>query len=423
MTAHARLLAAAALALATVGVAAAARAEQRWLVAVATSERLAKVWREGNVEDGREAGRSFVAITTDGRGSPSLVAAQGLAADARGRFVKVALRVHGMAHLANLQVRAGGADFERSWFSLPVPIYADLEYNFLQDGEWAAVTLPFGSADVAGTPDRARLDTLGIMATDDGRAPVRIDVAGIALVDAPREGVVSITFDDGYKEHLAAARAMAARGWRGTAYVIPQVLGTRPAYLTLDDVREIGRLGFDVAAHDDPPFTQIPADALEPRVRGIQRFLAEHGFAEGARHLAYPLGKQEPKRVRPTVARLFATARIAGGGPETLPPADPHLLRAVNVVAGTKPEQVGVWARRAKEQGEWLILMLHWLPETTAQHTDYAMADYLAMLGEIAKSGARVAPVTEVWKEAAPLVAAHPAFAPSAAAPAKAASR
>jgi hypothetical protein len=191
------------------------------------------------------------------------------------------------------------------------------------------------------------------------------------------------------------------------------VLGTRAAYLTEGDVAEIARLGWDVAAHDDPPFTSIPAAELEPRIRGIRDWLVEHGYKEGAEHLAYPLGKQEPKRVRPTIARVFTTARIAGGGPETLPPADPHLLRALNVIDTTKPEEVGAWAERARTNGEWLILMLHWLPEKTEKHTDFAMSDFKRLLDEVAKTKVRVAPMTEVWHEAAPLVAAETMFPPA----------
>src|SRR5262249_35092018 len=151
-----------------------------------------------------------------------------------------------------------------------------------QEDTWASVTLPFALGEVAGKPDRAKIDSFGLMATDDGKGKVTVDFAGAALVDGPKEGVVSFTFDDGYKEHLEAARMFAARGWKGTAYIIPFVLGSQPGYLTVDDVAEIARLGWDVAAHDDPPFTSIPADQLEPRIRGIHDWLVDHGYKEGA---------------------------------------------------------------------------------------------------------------------------------------------
>jgi hypothetical protein len=157
-----------------------------------------------------------------------------------------------------------------------------------------------------------------------------------------------------------------------------------------------------VAAHDDAPFTERAPGELAPALRALQRFLVDDGFAAGALHLAYPLGKQEPRRVRPEVRRLFETARLAGGGAETLPPGDPHLLRAVNVESGMTPGEVGAAARRAREHKEWLILMFHHLVERPAQPTDYAMADFARVLDEVARSGIRVEPLTAVWRELAP---------------------
>ena len=397
-----------------------AQAAEHWFLTEATLPGLAKVWKEGALAAGHEDGHAFATLQTDGGGRPLLAALRPIepALDARAAHVLVSLRVRGIAHLANLQVRLGSDAFATSWYELSIPIYADRYYNYVQEGTWTPITLSLGEAATAGTPDRGRIDSFAVMATDDGKGRVEVDLAGAALVDSPREGAVSLTFDDGYKEHLTAARMLAERGWRGTAYIIPQVLGTQPAYLTRGDVVEIGRLGSDVAAHDDPPFTDIPAAELEPRVRGIQQQLGELGFAETAKHLAYPLGKQEPTRVRPLIAKLFTTARIAGAGPETIPPADAHLLRTVNVVDTTTPEQIGAWARRAKEQREWLILMFHWLPEHTEKPTDFAMGQFRRALDAIAESGARVAPISEVWREAAPLYEAQQAFPPPSASPA-----
>lgn len=392
----------------------AARAEQRWILADPVTQPVTKVWAEGTIEPRREDGRSIVTLTTNGKGNPTLAALQGLApgVDARGRFAQAVLRVRGVEHLAGIEVRFSSDGMHSSWLSLPVLLYGDREYNFVQEDTWAPITLSFGSAVAVGSPDRQRIDSVGIMVTDDGKGKVEVDLAGIALVDAPKQGLVSFTFDDGYKEHVVAARMLAERSFRGTFYVIPQLVGTHPAYLTEADVAEIGRLGFDVAAHDDPPLTQLPAAELEPRMRGIQEWLAKRGFAEGGQHLAYPLGKQEPKRVRPAIARLFTTARIAGGGPETIPPADPHLLRAVNVMDTTTPEEVGAWARRARDEGEWLLLMFHWLPEKTEKGTDYSMGDFRRAIDAVAKTQVRVAPVSEVWREVAPLVAGSNAFPP-----------
>jgi len=378
------------------------RAAERWIEAEPTSQRVTSLWKEGTVATLREMGRSFVRIATDGMGHPTVAAMRGVApaVDARRQFVKVLLRVQGFENLSGVELRVGSDSLASSWYSYTVPLFSDLDYNLLQDGEWTAVTMSLGASNAVGKPERGAIDSLGILVSDKGKGGVQLDFGGFAVVDEPAEGVVSFTFDDGYKEHLRAAKLLAERGWRGTAYVIPQAIGSS-TYLTVADLAELHRLGTDVAAHDNPPFTELAPNDLEPRLRGIQSFLVEHGYALGAQHLAYPLGKQETRRVRPTVNRLFATARLAGSGPETLPPADPHLLRAWNVTDSTTPEQVGEAARRARDNHEWLILMFHWLPEKAAKPTDYAMADFKRALDAVAKTGVRVAPVTEVWAQIA----------------------
>ncbi len=380
-----------------------ARAGENWIEVAPTSERVTSIWKEGTITTKRDTGRSFVRIATDGSAHPTLAAMRGIApvVDARHRFVKVLLRVQDLENLSGIELRVGSDSLKSAWYSYTVPLYGDPEYNFLQDGEWTTITMSLGASNATGAPNGGEIDSIGILVTDKGKGEVQVDFGGVAVVDEPAEGVVSFTFDDGYKEHLSAAKLLAERGWRGTAYVIPSTIG-RPAYLTVDDLAEMRRLGTDVAAHDDPPLTDIAPNDLEPRLRGIQTFLVEHGHARGAQHLAYPLGKQETRRVRPSVNNLFATARLAGSGPETLPPADPHLLRAMNVIDTTTPEQVGAAAQRARDNHEWLILMFHWLPEKTAKATDYSMADFKRVLDEVAKTGVRVAPITEVWAQIAP---------------------
>jgi peptidoglycan/xylan/chitin deacetylase (PgdA/CDA1 family) len=379
-------------------VATAAPAAERWIVTEPTPEHFALLWKEGSIEAGSEVGRSFVRLTTDGRSHPSFAATRALQPklDAQGRFVKLLLRIQGMQHLAGLELLVGSGALDADVYSFALPLYGDPEYNVLQDGAWTTVTLSFGTARRTGAPDRAALDAFGVKVGDDGKGRVQVDFGGLALVDEPAAGVVSFTFDDGYAEHLTAAKLLAARGWRGTFYVIPQTIDT-PACLTSADLAELGRLG-DVAAHAVDPFTAVPPNDLGPLLGRIQSYLVERGYAGGAQHLAYPLGKQEPRRIRPEVARRFATARIAGAGPETLPPADLHLLRAINVVDSMTPEEVGAIARRARDAKEWAILMFHWLPERAAKPTDYALGDFKRVLDEVAKAQVRVAPVSEVWE-------------------------
>jgi peptidoglycan/xylan/chitin deacetylase (PgdA/CDA1 family) len=357
-------------------------------------------WAEGHLDAVEEGGRSYQRIVTDGKEHPSLAFTATPPArpiDARHRFLEVLLRVHGLDRLAHIEVRLGSDSMKTSWYAFPVPLFADLDFNYLQDGEWMPVTLSFGEAQPEGKPDRAAIDSIGIMVRDQGKGPVEVDFGGWALVDDPPEGILSFTFDDGWKDDVKAARMMAKHGMRGTAYIIPHTVGT-PGYMTIDDVATLAKMGWEIASHHETPITDFPPGDLERELRAIQTYLVKAGYAQGALHFAYPNGRQEPRRVRPTVRRLFETARLAGGGPETIPPGDPRLLRALNVTNETTPEQVGAWARRAREQHEWAILMFHLVPEHATQATAYSEADFAKLLDAVAASGVHVEPVIEVWR-------------------------
>lgn len=365
------------------------------------------VWREGALESGRDARGAFARVVTDGAGHPSLAAhATPLASplDARRRFVKLWLRVDDRERLGGFELRlyTGGGTSEH-FFGFEVPLFTDPEADLVKSGEWTTLSWSFGAARVVGSPDRSRVDAIGGWVIDRGGGrPVSADLGAVALVDAPSQGVVSLTFDDGFDEHRLAAELMAEHGFRGTAYVIPHAFGTRGHLSHADAAALQDRFGWDVAAHHETPFTQMGARELEGAILGVRRALEHGGFTRGSAHLAYPLGKQDPSVVRPIVRRHFATARVASGGAETLPPADPHLVRAWNVTNVARPEDVAAAARRAHEHGEWLVLMFHYLvEERPANALEYAVEDFRALLDGLARAGVRVLPVSEVWQACA----------------------
>jgi hypothetical protein len=143
------------------------------------------LWKEGTVTTLREMGRSFVRIATDGKANPTVAAMRGLAptVDARKQFVKVLLRVQGFENLSGIELRVGSDSLASSWYSYTMPLYGDLDYNLLQDGEWTAVTMSLGASNAVGKPDRGAIDSLGILVSDKGKAGIQLDFGGFAVVD------------------------------------------------------------------------------------------------------------------------------------------------------------------------------------------------------------------------------------------------
>ncbi len=351
----------------------------------------------------RESSASFhwIRCATRGSGSPGFLSnprAYDPPLDLTGKFLKTRLRVDDLSQIGGIELRLSSDGFHSSYFAFTLPLFADQHFGALQDGTWTPITLSLATARVVGKPDRAAIDAVGLFFADAGKGPVRVEWAGLSAVEQAARGAVSFTFDDGTLSHSEiAAPEMERFGFRGTAYVMPDQIG-QTGYMSLAQIRELrDRYRWDVAAHHAVPFTEFAAADLEATILGVQRYLREQGFGGGAAHLAYPLSKQEPEVVRPLVRKHFTTARIAGAGPETLPPADPHLLRAVNVLDTTSAEELGEVAQRARENGEWAILMFHHLTETAGNELEYPIERFRRALELIDETGVEVVPVSEGW--------------------------
>jgi peptidoglycan/xylan/chitin deacetylase (PgdA/CDA1 family) len=351
---------------------------------------VARFWLEDGASRYTSAGPgSFVMVGNRAPFDPPL--------DLSGRAPVVRVRIHDVSRLAGAELAlfgGGGA------FVFPITIYTDEAVNLIRSGEWIDLSLPFSGARVVGTPDRAAIQRLEWRTSErpGPGAPLAAAWGGLFARRLPEHGVVSLTFDDGYAEHHAvAAKLMAVHGMRGTAYVMPDQVG-EAGYMTLAQLRELReRYGWDVAAHHFEPFTDAP-EGLGLRIGGIQRFLGAHGFGEGGAHLAYPLGKYDSRTVLPLVRARFATARLAVGGVETLPPTDRHRLRAVNVLPTTTPEEIRQIARRAQREGEWAILMFHFLVDEPEQETEYGVEALRQALAALAAEGVAVETVSEVGR-------------------------
>ncbi|MGI0037887.1 MAG: hypothetical protein ACRD99_05975, partial [Nitrososphaera sp.] len=91
-------------------------------------------------------------------------------------------------------------------------------------------------------------------------------------------------------------------------------------------------------------------------------------------------------------------ARTASGPGETLPPSDPHRLRAVLVVNTTSPEEVSQQVQTAIAGGDWLILVFHKIVDSSASDdSEYLQDNFEQIVDDIASRGAEVLTVSEVY--------------------------
>jgi peptidoglycan/xylan/chitin deacetylase (PgdA/CDA1 family) len=349
----------------------------------------------GSVESG-----GWTSISTRGDGRPTFVRSRNGDAslvDLDQYFLRCRVRIDRTDRVVGLELRLSDTTTFERHVAFRIPFFSDPSADRIHPGEWTRVSFGLGEAVIVGDPDPDHLAYFGWFVMDNGEGKAVFDLTELERVPRPQEGIVSFTFDDGYLDQLEGARALSEYGMAATAYVMPRQVGA-PGYL---DSTQLAALveehGWEISSHHATPFTDLSRQDLEDEVAYSFELLERLGFASSAGHLAYPLGKQNSPVVMDVVRNAFTSARLATGGLETLPPADWHLLRAVNVLPTLRPREVLATVQRAHENGDWAILMFHHLVEAPRQDTDYTIADFEELVRLVAESGARVMTVGQVW--------------------------
>lgn len=124
-----------------------------------------------------------------------------------------------------------------------------------------------------------------------------------AMKTGSAEGLIGLTFDDGYKDFLGnALPILEGFGFSATVFVIGGLLGRdndwdhygpHPAMKLLDagEVREVAERGMEVGAHSmsHPKLSELPPKLVEEEVRESRRVLGEV-LGEPVEGFCYPYG-------------------------------------------------------------------------------------------------------------------------------------
>lgn len=155
-----------------------------------------------------------------------------------------------------------------------------------------------------------------------------------------------ITFDDGYRNNLTCALpAMGRLGFPGVIFVPTQFIGgtnewdsgNEPIERICDweELRELERGGVAVEAHSvsHPAFSQLtPAQQEEELLRS--KATLEAGLGRAVTLFAYPFGDagaDEPFAASAARRAGYRAAFLYGGGPVTLPGANPFRLERLAI--------------------------------------------------------------------------------------------
>ena len=315
------------------------------------------------------------------------------------QIVKLKCRLNNLENYQGFELRFSSDPEFKKFIAFSIPRFTDPSFNIIQSNFWQSYTFGLGNAKVFGGQDPKNVSYMGIYIQSKGAGFLEFNIKDVEINPALLPSIITFTFDDGYIDHYNAAKIMNSHGLNGTAYIMPRQIG-KSEYLSLNQLKKMKEVyNWGISSHHDTPFTEfIPAD-LQKEIKYTLKYLTNNGFGKSAPHLAYPLGKQDRIFVLPIVKNHFLTARVASGGMETLPPADRGLIRTFNVLSSTNPKEVNNLIKLAKENGQWLILMFHYLVPKTKRDTDYSIDNFKKIVKSVKASKILVMPIHQVWNE------------------------
>lgn len=174
-----------------------------------------------------------------------------------------------------------------------------------------------------------------------------------------REGLASITFDDGTAGQASfAAPLLEERGLAATYYLISDALGWGGGYISEKQAKRLIAHGHEIGNHtrSHPHLTDLESDAVAAQFGDAQRELRSR-LGVTPRTCSYPFGDQDPQVVE-VAERYFDTCRTTLGGINTRGgPA--HRLVVLNMSADVTPATVRDVAEQTALVDGWLILTYH----------------------------------------------------------------
>ncbi|WAH98259.1 fibronectin type III domain-containing protein [Arthrobacter sp. MMS18-M83] len=182
--------------------------------------------------------------------------------------------------------------------------------------------------------------------------------------------IISLTFDDGNDDQLAAEQVLNSHGLHGTFFITTSWIDN-PSWLTRANLNSIAADGNEIGGHTvtHPDLTTLSTSAATNEVCGGRNTLASWGF--NASNFAYPFAAENSSVEQIVKNCGFASARNLGdirspascsGCPfaGTLPPANPYNTAAPDEVDSTWTLQnLEDLVTNAEPGGGWVQLTFH----------------------------------------------------------------
>ena len=229
---------------------------------------------------------------------------------------------------------------------------------------WQEAVIPYtGYSTIVGEGeiDFTKIDDI-LIQSSEGYIDWNLQYIGIRP-KRMRQGIVTFTFDDGYKTQYTGIKLLAEKGITSTLFHVKEATDKGSSeYLSIADLQNlVNHYGADIEVHGDPSYDEWEESALLEHWQASQKFLRENGLSEG-RYMAYPENKFPLWVVQHAKCYFESCRTINPYIPiEAYPPSDKYRVRAVSSIGanGTTADKVKQYIDKAVSSGAWLVLVFH----------------------------------------------------------------
>ncbi|MCS5732925.1 polysaccharide deacetylase family protein [Herbiconiux daphne] len=187
---------------------------------------------------------------------------------------------------------------------------------------------------------------------------------------AKPQTVISLTFDDGNANQLAAAAQMNTYKMKGTFYVVSGFIGAAN-YLTRANLDTLKAAGHEIGGHtvNHPDLAVLPADEVARQICNDRSVLMSWGYS--VKSFAYPFASSIPANETAAKNCGYNSARMLGdlrsrfgcsgcSYTEKIPPAKPFYLKALDQVDNTWTlADLKTSVTNAEKTGGWVPFTFH----------------------------------------------------------------
>jgi peptidoglycan/xylan/chitin deacetylase (PgdA/CDA1 family) len=178
------------------------------------------------------------------------------------------------------------------------------------------------------------------------------------------QGMVSITFDDGWQSIAdKAAPILDAYGYATTQYIVTDAATKNVGdYMNLDTIRKLKDAGHEIASHTTKhcDLTQLSSDSVERQVHDSKTVLEKADLGP-IKSLAYPYGQYDG-RVDAITSKYYPLMRSSEDGYNGRY-FDNRNIRAMAVHSTTTDKEFQSWVDHAERHKLWLVIIYHRVDE------------------------------------------------------------